>query len=140
MTFIKTNCSVMTEKWITKEDEKVLVPKMIKEKGHMYKGLLHLIKEGPGSWTLSHELTGNSIITLQFTTFTRAKKATVLIYSLIDWNTKDKEILQDKLREENISNMVREIINADENTLEILRLQLLEKPKSSADMIALMTA
>lgn len=135
MTFIKQWCSVYTQV----DHKGIITKKMTKERGHMYKGLLHLIKDGPNSWILSHELTGYSIVTLNYTTFACAKKATVLIHSLIDWETKDMETLQNKMREENNADKLREIVNADENTLEILRLQLLEKPRTPSEMIALMT-
>jgi len=133
--FVKQRCSVNTEV----SHRGVTTQKMTKKLGYMYKGLLHLIKAGPNSWVLSHELTGYSITSLNYTNFNCAKKATILIYSLLDWNTDSMEDLKEKMREENNSDMLREIVSAEEDTLERLRLKMLEEPQTNADMINLMT-
>jgi hypothetical protein len=130
--FTKQQCSVY-EQTIDKGVTKVGITK---KSGYMCKGLLHLIKEGTNSWKLSHELTG-FLITNLYMSFNDAKKATVLISTLIDWNTPDKELINERIHNLEGPISMRDIISASTEELETIRLEMLGAATTLENIVTL---
>lgn len=130
--FIKTNVNVyqtITEKGETREY-------MTKEPGYLYKQTLNIRKQDTYRWTLSHQISGLSV--MDFNSLNRAKKATPLIHSLIDWTETNTEKINEDMKEH--SDVFSQISYADENELEVIKLKLLENTIDPESIIELMMA
>lgn len=136
--FIKTNINVC--EGITKEG--IIQECMRKEPGYLYKQILNIRKRSTDSWTLSQEISGLSITHLENMSLDLAKKATILIHTLLDWTETDIEKIKSDMQAylQAYPTILDKIRYADENELETIRLELLETATNPESIIELMTA
>ena len=129
--FIKTNINVYQ---VVSKDGKS-TEKMIKEQGYLYKQTLNIRKQDTYRWTLSHQISG--LMIMDFATLDIAKKAAILISSLLDWTETNTEKIKENMKEH--ENILTQIRISNEIGLEEIRLELLEIADNPESIIELMT-